>query len=380
MKDLGDFEKLSGYKEEICDMVDYDYAAASGGTYGDQWQMISVFDGDPGTKAVCEGYAKAFKFLCDLSEFRSPLVDAYLFSGTMQYEEDGGLHEDIHMWNVVRMNDGKYYLADITNCDKDGEGSSDELFLAGNVEPDRLDACRIAALEEEAISYLYKYDSDTMNIYTDAQRTISDADYEEGAEDDEEAVLDEKSRQEQGRTEDEEYRGSIEFNKDAIPYAEFAGKGGFEYTGKVIDPKIVVSTYKGPLTEGEDYTITYKGNRKNIGKQSFTIKYIGRFSEEKDVNGYFAIGPAKAKIASAKAGAKKFTVKVRTQNGRVEYQIIYRLGSSGKWKTRMQSSPNFTVKNLKSEKKYQVRVRVYTTALGGTVYGEWSDVKTIKIK
>ena len=76
---------------------------------------------NPDTKVVCEGYSKAFQFLCDNSTFRSN--DVYVLSVT------GDNNEERHMWNVVHMEDGNYYLADITNCD-----TGFNVFLRGKTE------------------------------------------------------------------------------------------------------------------------------------------------------------------------------------------------------------------------------------------------------
>lgn len=62
-----------------------------------------VFIGDGGV--VCEGYSKAFKVLCN--KFSIPCV---LVSG-----DAGG----DHMWNYVKLSDGKWYLVDVTWDDQD---------------------------------------------------------------------------------------------------------------------------------------------------------------------------------------------------------------------------------------------------------------------
>ena len=64
-------ERIVAYKEYICDNVEYDDTAAENTQtpYGDPWQLINVFDNDPDTNVVCEGYSKAFKYLFDLSHF-----------------------------------------------------------------------------------------------------------------------------------------------------------------------------------------------------------------------------------------------------------------------------------------------------------------------
>lgn len=45
--------------------------------------MIWVFDGDPDTKIVCEGYAKAFKYLMDNSTFQYKGTACHLVNGYM---------------------------------------------------------------------------------------------------------------------------------------------------------------------------------------------------------------------------------------------------------------------------------------------------------
>ena len=111
--------KLDGYFAEIRTLVDYNYDALAEGTlYGDPWQMIYVFDNDPATKVVCEGYAKAFQYLCEKS---SPQIKCYNVTGKM----NGG----DHMWNVVEQG-GTRYLVDVTNCD-DGEKDGSTLYGYG---------------------------------------------------------------------------------------------------------------------------------------------------------------------------------------------------------------------------------------------------------
>ena len=114
-----DYNKLLAYKNEICSMVEYDYDAIYYGNFAwdnNPWQVIHAFDGDSSTNIVCEGYAKAFMYLCDLSTFNGK-VTCNTVSG-----DAGGPH----MWNIVTIG-GKNYHTDITWID----GGSPGLFLAG---------------------------------------------------------------------------------------------------------------------------------------------------------------------------------------------------------------------------------------------------------
>lgn len=170
-QDKGTYSKLVAYREYITKAVDYNFAAAdenNGYAYGDPWQLIYVFDGDPDTKVVCEGYSKAFKYLCDLTWTGSdPEAACYLVTGTM----DGGTGEGLHMWNIVSIG-GVNYLTDITNCDSGTIGAPDQLFLCG-VEGS-VDASYAAATTGGAVTYVY--DKETLALY-DKELDLSAAKY-----------------------------------------------------------------------------------------------------------------------------------------------------------------------------------------------------------
>ncbi|MBQ9349259.1 MAG: hypothetical protein IJT94_18295 [Oscillibacter sp.] len=120
-----DYGKLAAYRDAVCGLVEYNETATDSSTpYGDPWQIIWVFDKDPATNVVCEGYAKAFKFLCDLSSFRDPNFGCLLISGYMQ----GATGAGSHMWNHVYLG-GKTCLVDITNSDGNAVGAAGGLFL-----------------------------------------------------------------------------------------------------------------------------------------------------------------------------------------------------------------------------------------------------------
>ena len=78
------------------------------------------FIGDGGV--VCEGYAKTFKVLCDKLSLPCACV-----SGTAK-TSDG--KNEAHMWNLVQMEDGKWYLVDVTWDDQTSK-IYDTYFLAG---------------------------------------------------------------------------------------------------------------------------------------------------------------------------------------------------------------------------------------------------------
>ncbi|MCD8357767.1 MAG: leucine-rich repeat protein [Oscillospiraceae bacterium] len=156
---LSDSEKLSAYKDEICDLTSYstDYATAS---YGDIWQLVWVFDGDEDTNVVCEGYSKAFQYLCDLSSFDDVLC--YTVIGTM----NGGTGAGNHMWNVVCLN-GVTYMADITNSDSGTIGKNGGLFMV----------CADDAVSSSSSGYSFLVGSTTIRyIYSSTSLELYGAD------------------------------------------------------------------------------------------------------------------------------------------------------------------------------------------------------------
>ena len=160
-----DHDKLQAYRQYICDQVSYNYAAARGeytASYGSPWQLLWVFDGDTSTNVVCEGYAKSFKYLCDLTEESNGWtgdVETISVTGTMGTEN--------HMWNIVRIGGGNY-LVDVTNCDTGMKGYPRKLFLRGAV--------------GDGISYtventVYTYDDVTRTGFAAADLKLSGTDY-----------------------------------------------------------------------------------------------------------------------------------------------------------------------------------------------------------
>lgn len=121
-----DYKKLKGYVKEINNLVSYDE-----GIYDDDsvsceapWQFIWVFDGSRDTNAAYEGYADAFQYLCNMSEFQD--AACYTVEGTLS-EESG---ESSYMWNIVSL-EGNNYLVDVANCSAQAVGAPEQLFLAG---------------------------------------------------------------------------------------------------------------------------------------------------------------------------------------------------------------------------------------------------------
>ncbi|MBQ8961483.1 MAG: hypothetical protein IJ071_09795 [Ruminococcus sp.] len=132
---------INEYKEKLEAAVE-DYSDVSGTRYEmlktihDRISSFTYYDGtspycnsavgaivEPG--AVCEGYSKAFKLICD--ELGIPCI---VVVGNF---EDDGL--TAHMWNYVKMDDDKWYAMDVTWDDRDGKYGVDIVyyyFLTGS--------------------------------------------------------------------------------------------------------------------------------------------------------------------------------------------------------------------------------------------------------
>ena len=152
-----DYEKLVAYRDEICALTSYNDNAASSsytGGYGDPWQLIWVFDQSTSTNVVCEGYSKAFQYLCDLSDFDNDIT-CYSVVGTI----NGGAH----MWNILRVN-GSSYLVDVTNSDSGTIGAGGGLFLVGGT-PSSSGSYSFAGAS-------FVYDSETTSLWGTGANSI----------------------------------------------------------------------------------------------------------------------------------------------------------------------------------------------------------------
>ena len=239
--DLDDYGKLEYYKNQICNLVSYNSAAADNDStpYGNPWQLIYVFDKNSGTNVVCEGYAKAFMFLCDLTKFEDPTIECHIVTGEMS----GGKGAGGHMWNIVVI-DGKNYLVDVTNCDAGTEGYPDLLFLRGN----ELGNASGYKFTNPALSYVY--DNDTLTSYSDSERKLNTEDYEP----------------------------FININDENTEIRNLIDK---DYIGSSIEQNPVVEvTYKGnkiELAKDKDYKLSYENNV-SAGTATIIVEGMGKYN------------------------------------------------------------------------------------------------------
>ena len=136
-----DFDVIDDYLGDLHDAV-YDFKVTGDTRYEqiksihDQIALFTFYDlnakfrgsalgalVEPGV--VCEGYAKAFKIICDTLNI--PCVVVF---GNFDPADDSA-----HMWNYIQMDDGKWYAIDVTWDDLDGENGREikyDYFIKGS--------------------------------------------------------------------------------------------------------------------------------------------------------------------------------------------------------------------------------------------------------
>lgn len=158
----------------------------------------------------------------------------------------------------------------------------------------------------------------------------------------------------------------------------------YSYNGKVITPSVTIKDKTGKkLTKNVDYTVNYASGRKKVGTYKVTITFKGNYSGT--VTKTFKINPKKASLKSLSKGKKQIKVKwSKVTSETTGYQIQY--STSSKFKSaktvtiKKNKTTSTTIKSLKSNKKYYVRVRTYKTVKSTKYYSSWSNVKNVKTK
>ena len=155
------------------------------------------------------------------------------------------------------------------------------------------------------------------------------------------------------------------------------------YTGKKLEPKVVVKDEGKTLKEGRDYTVTYPNNI-NVGDGKVILKFDGNYKGTITV--YFDINPKPTKLKKVKPMKKGFKVTWKKQTKQTTgYQIQYSTNKKFKKGKKLitikkKKTTSKKIKKLKANKKYYVRVRTYKVVDGYKYYSKWSPAKTVKTK
>ena len=175
-----------------------------------------------------------------------------------------------------------------------------------------------------------------------------------------------------------------------ISKATVSGLANKTYTGKAITQKITVKAGDKALVEGTDYTVSYSKNV-NVGVAS--VKITGKGKYEGTLTKTFKINPKGTSISKVTGQKKAVKVVWKKQLTKMKtsyvsgYQVQYSTSSKFTSGTSKYANAKFskgrttkTIKNLKSGKKYYVRVRTYKSVDGTKCYSSWSKVKSVKTK
>ena len=161
----------------------------------------------------------------------------------------------------------------------------------------------------------------------------------------------------------------------------------FTYNGKTIKPSVIVKDSKGKKINNSNYTIAYSKGLKNVGNYKVTIKFKGNYSGI--VNKTFTIIPKSTTLTNLSSSKKKVTVKWKKQVSQTNgYQLQYSLNSNFKSAKVLNVTNNKatskSISNLKSKKKYYVRIRTYknvkVNGKSTKLYSTWSKSLNVKVK
>ncbi|MCQ4635394.1 fibronectin type III domain-containing protein [Anaerovorax odorimutans] len=161
-------------------------------------------------------------------------------------------------------------------------------------------------------------------------------------------------------------------------------KAAYAYNGKVKKPSVMVKDNRGQAISRSNYTVTYAKGRKNVGTYKVTVKFNGR-PYSGTVSRTFKINP-KATSVKLKKGKKQFTAKWKKVSKQATgYQIQYSTSKKFKSKTRTITVKGYkktskTIKKLKKNRRYYVKVRTYKKVGKTKYYSSWSKVRSIKTK
>lgn len=161
----------------------------------------------------------------------------------------------------------------------------------------------------------------------------------------------------------------------------------FTYNGKVIKPSVIVKDSKGKKINNSNYTIAYSKGLKNVGNYKVTTKFKGNYSGT--VNKTFTIIPKSTTLTNLSSSKKKVKVKWKKQVSQTNgYQLQYSLNSNFKRAKLLNVTSNKatskSISNLKSKKKYYVRIRTYKNVKvkgkSTKIYSTWSKSLNVKVK
>jgi len=346
-----EFEIVNGIYTYICNNVSYDYKHLYDDSYEIKYtDYAALFH----KTSVCQGYALLFYRLA--LEYG---IDARLIPGIA----DSGPHA----WNIVKIGDLYYYL----DATWDSERNPDEYFLKGS-ETFLVDHFYNPGLEHEEIVDEYPISTTDFNgslhVHDLNAVTVSEATLKK------DGLI-------------RETCSNCTYTNDILiakVNTVSLSQTKYVYNGKVKSPTIIIKDANGKkLEKGTDYTVTIPKYRKNVGKYTYTIKFMGDYTGSKKLT--MTIKPTKPVIKSPTAAHKAVTVKWQKVKKQTSgYQVM--VATNNKFTKNVkktfvkQNKTSVKISGLKTKKTYYVKIRTYKTVNGIKIYSDWSKVKQVKTR
>lgn len=343
--DYDDAVKVKEIHDYIAERVDYNYAAAESSTkaYDYAYTPLAVFidKSELGDQVVCQGYAKAFKIICDRLNIKNALLTGKAYSKDDSEE---------HMWNAVKINN-LWYATDVTWDDQKG-GIVYTYFLVGLNTVTRTDATyktdhvaeNVFAVVDGAKTFaIPEVSSKELNVGNLVKRF--------------ESTVNDNSSSTNDAKEDDSSSGKT------VNISVVYGKS-VAYTGSQVKSTLTIKLGNDTLVEGKDYKVTYKNNV-NVGKASFTVTFIGEYKVAGSFTKYFEIKKRNISAVTVKNAKVK---KVNFKKKQAKFSATFKDGSK-----KLKNGKDYTL-TIKLDKKK----KTVTVTLKGK--GNYTGKKVIKIK
>ena len=161
------------------------------------------------------------------------------------------------------------------------------------------------------------------------------------------------------------------------------------YDGKVKTPGVTAKDRTDKTISASNYRIGYASGRKNVGRYSMTVKFVGSYYEGSTKKTFDSL-PKGTSVSSAKAAKKAMTVKWKKQASQTSgYQLQYSQKSNFKSGNKTvtvskNSTTSSKITKLTPKKTCYIRIRTYKTVKYGgksvKLYSAWSKAAKAKIK
>ena len=367
-----DFQKLLYVHDYVVTHLIYD---------PDYYYKSNAYDAIMGGGAICDGYAKSFLYLTR----KLDIPCLYISSPALD-----------HAWNAVEL-DGSWYYVDCTwddgwAGDEWAESAEHDCFLMTTKET--YEGRGYSGESHDTKDWVKSDGSDAYNGIVTGE-SITKGDYKFITESDI-AVRQVGSRIYYGKEDYKDYGDQrarsavwsydLSTKKKTKEFSYTSSNIYSHYTGKTaVIPNLRIYMNSGKMLSTDKYKIDFRGiDPVNVGMYFFTLRVDGY--EFIPLTIFFDIQPPKTAITKVVRKKKGFVVKWKKKaNDQVTgYKIRYSRHSDmsgGKTiKITDKNKTSYTIKKLKSKKKYYVTVYTYKMLDGNTYESDYCKKKKVVTK